>query len=74
MATKYTDGCFQHAEDDEELFTLLARDKTAPFLVILWTLLRVLTLKNRWGDPKLKDARGCAGRMRKWRREHRPHA
>jgi hypothetical protein len=33
--------CYAVAEDDEEMFVLLARDKVAPTLVRLWAAIRV---------------------------------
>jgi hypothetical protein len=67
MATTETDGCFKSAKPGEELFTLLARDKVAPCVVWFWVLLRWVTRKNRWNDPKMKDARQVAAKMRTWR-------
>jgi hypothetical protein len=43
MATKNKPGkydCYTRAEPDEPLFTLLARDPVAPFLVVAWAALR----------------------------------
>lgn len=69
MATKHTDGCFQRAEDDEPLFTLLARDATAPNLVELWADLRA----ERDGETEqVREARECARQMREWRAKNRP--
>lgn len=69
MATKHTDGCFQHAEDDEELFTLLARDASAPDLVEAWADKR----EQRDGTTEqVAEARDCARKMREWRLKNRP--
>lgn len=71
MATKHTDGCFQHAEDDEPLFTLLARDASAPSLVALWADLR----EKRDGlTLQVREARLCAEQMREWRMDNRSPA
>lgn len=67
MATKHDDGCFQKAEDDEPLFTLLARDPLAPFLVRLWGALR-----ETRGEEGAGDARVTAHEMDTWRKERRP--
>ena len=43
MGTKNNPGsfdCHASAEDDEPLFTLLARDRTAPHIVRLWAAVR----------------------------------
>lgn len=43
MGTKATPGrfdCHEAAEPDEPLFTLLARDPLAPFLVSIWSSVR----------------------------------
>src|SRR5882757_2651390 len=69
MGTKINPGvydCYRRAEDDEPLFTLLARDPLAPILVSLWAALR-----EHGGDDKKKvsEARTCAVAMLKWRRD-----
>lgn len=69
MATKHDDGCFQHAEDDEPLFTLLARDASVPELVERWADIR----ERRDGvTAQVLDARETADKMRAWRKLHRP--
>lgn len=70
MATKHTDGCFQHAEDDEPLFTLLARDPAAPGLVRQWAEKAELL-----GQPeeKIADALAVADQMDVWLEQRRPH-
>jgi hypothetical protein len=43
MGTKLNPGkfdCYENAEPDEPLFTLLARDPLAPGLVQIWAMLR----------------------------------
>lgn len=55
--------CYANAEPDEDMFILLARDKHAPALVLLWALLRELDGE----DPaKVEEARRCAADMQKW--------
>jgi hypothetical protein len=70
MATKHTDGCFRHAEDDEPLFTLLARDPLAPGLVRSWAALGAQTGQDA---AKVEDALQVAEKMDRWREERRPH-
>lgn len=70
MGTKANPGaydCHANADDDEPMFTLLARDPAAPQLV------------ERWADyarangevEKADEALACASEMRSWRAEHR---
>lgn len=68
MATKHTDTCFQRAEDDEELFTLLARDPDAPEVVEFWAALRV---RREGSTEKVRGADQVAEDMRKWRHRKR---
>lgn len=70
MATKHDDGCFQKAEDDEPLFTLLARDPAAPLLVRDWAR-HAVTM----GQPqeRIDEALQCADAMDEWRNRNRPH-
>lgn len=66
MGTKNNPGnydCYAHADPDEPMFVLLARDKHAPVLVWLWTVLRELDNE----DPaKVKEARDCIEAMFMW--------
>jgi hypothetical protein len=61
-------SCFDKAEADEPMFTLLARDPMAPGLIRLWSA-------QKWqehGNPeKIAEARGIADAMEAWRKEHR---
>ncbi len=72
MGTKNNPGqydCFENAEDDEDMFILLARDKHAPALVRLWAGWRA----EEGEDPaKVQEALECADKMEKWRAENRP--
>jgi hypothetical protein len=59
--------CYAKAEPDEPMFILLARDKYAPGLVWLWSVLRELD----GDDPaKLKDARERVASMVLWAADH----
>lgn len=70
MGTKAEPGaydCYAHAEPDEPLFVLLARDAYAPVVVEQWA--DWATVK---GDTeKADEARALASEMRSWRAEHR---
>lgn len=69
MATKHNDGCFQKAEDDEPLFTLLARDPLAPDCVRMWAD-HASALRK---DPeRIAEAYRVADEMEEWRRVNRP--
>jgi hypothetical protein len=85
MGTKSEPGnfdCYTHAEDDEPLFVLLARDRTAPVIVRAWADARELMLREAWTQQttigemfveldQINEARQCAGLMEQWRSEHR---
>lgn len=61
--------CYAAADDDEPMFTLLARDESAPFFVEWWASKR----QGRDGaTEQVKEAFKCAETMRQWRRIHRP--
>ena len=66
MATKNNPGphsCYDKADPDEPLFTLLGRDPCAPFVVIFWCKMRALLGK----DPaQIEEAGACAEAMRDW--------
>lgn len=70
MATKNNPGkfdCYANADPDEPMFVLLGRDKHAPTLVWLWSVLRELDSE----DPaKIKEARECAVSMIEWAAAH----
>lgn len=71
MATKNNPGafdCYANADDDEPMFVLLGRDKHAPTLVWLWSVLRELDQE----DPaKVAEARQCAIDMMQWAHDHK---
>lgn len=68
MATKRNPGkfdCYDKAEPDEPLFTLLGRDRHAPLLVEMWANMR----QAEGEDPEVvAEARACAEEMRRFRR------
>ena len=54
------EGCLGKTADDEEVFLLCGRDKTAPIRIRDWA-----TAALRYGvrEDKVKEAMGCADRM-----------
>ena len=69
MATKQKPGefdCYANAKDDEPMFVLLARDKSAPAAVRYWCLDRIKTQKNRINDPQIVEAYSCAVAMEEY--------
>lgn len=85
MGTKNQPGsfdCYEHAEDDEPMFVLLARDRCAPETVRAWAAAREDQLSLRAGDTatvgevlaeldQIAEARACADAMEAWRAENR---
>lgn len=71
MGTKNNPGtydCYDNAEPDEPMFILLARDLSAPGLVMQWAAYR----EAQGADPaKVAEARECAAAMRRWRAANR---
>lgn len=59
--------CYANADGDEPLFVLLARDKHAPTLVWLWTLLREIEGEDA---NKVAQARDCVDDMLQWQVGH----
>lgn len=73
MSYKSTDPCIQKAHEDELLFVLMARDPTAPEVVMEWVR-RNITLQP---VEKLAEAIKCAQNMHNtqrmhYKRSHRP--
>jgi hypothetical protein len=77
MGTKLNPGkfdCYANALPDEPMFTLLARDPSAPSLLEMWANHRSRQIRS--GDRPQSDrdmvdeARQCAYEMKKWRREN----
>lgn len=66
--------CYANAEDDEPMFVLLARDRTAPDVLFAWIAHRVREGLNEPNDPQIVEAAQCAHAMRRWRLEHRAAA
>jgi hypothetical protein len=70
MGTKNNPGafdCYVNAEPDEPMFVLLARDKHAPTLVYLWSVLRELDGEDA---VKVAEALECVRSMIKWSADH----
>jgi hypothetical protein len=59
MGYKNSDLCIQKAFDDERLFVLMARDKTAPEVVRFWATIN----KDIQPEWKIKEALDCANEM-----------
>jgi len=68
MAYKKNDPCLEKAFEDEMLFVLMARDETAPAMVIEWIKINL----RKQPEEKLREAFECAMKMIKTRivREH----
>jgi hypothetical protein len=60
--------CYASAEGDEPLFTLLARDVHAPFLLRAWADMREASGES---PDKVEEARSCADAMARWRTRRR---
>ena len=56
-------SCLNKARDDEDIFVLLARDKSAAFAVYSWANHRVITGKNRHDDAQIQSALEWARRV-----------
>jgi len=73
MGTKNNPGaydCYDNADPDEPMFTLLARDRQAPDLIREWARVRIGI-----GDlEKAREAGDCAHAMERWRVENRPRS
>jgi len=68
MGTKNNPGkydCYEKADPDEPMFTLLARDANAPALVRQWADIRS---QMHGDDEKVAEALQCADNMEIWRR------
>lgn len=61
MSYKHTDPCIQKAFDNEMLFVLMARDETAPAVVMEWIKLNI----GKQPEEKLREAFECAMTMYK---------
>lgn len=85
MATKNNRGkydCYENAEYDEPMFTVLARDKDGSKTVAGWAMRRLRRFvdeaKEQGKDSiavaeieQILEALDCAEAMHKWREEHR---
>lgn len=77
MATKQNPGpsnCYDAALPDEPMFTLLARDPSAPHVVRQWAYERERAIargeKSESDAVKVIEARAVADAMQKWRAEN----
>lgn len=50
------ESCFNRAAEDEPMFVLLGRDKSASYAIKAWIEHRVATGKNRESDPQIVKA------------------
>lgn len=78
MGSKRNPGhfdCYGNAAHDEEMFILLARDSSAPTVVRVWAVIRflkILFFVKPWSDlAMVREAFGCARRMKAWRKHKR---
>ncbi len=75
MGTKNNPGeydCYDKAEGDEPLFTLLARDPDAAGVIHYWIELKEARNERELGSTsadKLEEAEQCAVDMEEWRLE-----
>jgi hypothetical protein len=67
--------CYNVAEPDEPLFTLLARDQSAPGMVRQWAYERAREIyagtKPESDRAMVDEARAVALQMERWRLDHR---
>ena len=57
------DSCLSKADDQEEIFILLARDPAAQVTINKWASMRVTLGLNQHNDPQIVSALACAARM-----------
>ena len=67
MALKANCSCLENTADDEPIFVLVARDKTAPWAILDWV---ERAEKNDVGLGKVYEARQCAQAMFEWQNAH----
>jgi hypothetical protein len=67
VAFKHNCSCLEKAAPDEPIFVLRAKDKLAPVVVKIWSLLGAT-----WGVPyeKTSEARDCAQAMEDWQKRN----
>jgi hypothetical protein len=79
MGTKNNPGqydCYDKADPDEPIFTLRAKDDTAPFTIRMWVAWRLLEARvtnmpvGASYGAKLDEALACADAMEKWKADH----
>lgn len=54
------ESCWNKAKDDENLFVLLGRDRSAPYTIRCWANERIRIGKNRYDDPQITEALALA--------------
>jgi hypothetical protein len=59
-------SCFNKANNDELLFVLLARDKSAPVAIRAWIHHRLISGKNVATDATIIEARKTADEMERY--------
>jgi hypothetical protein len=57
-------SCWNKAREDELVFVLLGRDKTAPAVIDAWCAERIRIGKNTEGDAQITEARELAAAIR----------
>lgn len=67
-------SCFNHADPNEMIFVLLARDVAAPITIRAWCAERVWLGKNKWDDTQIVEALECAKIMQMTQAEHHRHS
>jgi len=56
-------SCYEKADGDEPLFTLLGRDVAAAYVVLFWAKMRLLIEGT---SDQITEAQACAELMRDW--------
>lgn len=59
-------SCWNRAQDDEPVFVLLGRDKSAAVAIRAWIFNRLATGKSTEASPEIVEAREAAARMEKY--------
>lgn len=75
MGSKNNPGahdCYGAALPDEPMFTLLARDASAPDLIRQWASRRAIGCDSTEESAKINEAMVCASAMELWRVENWP--
>lgn len=59
-------SCLNRAQEDEPVFVLLGRDKSAPVAIRAWIFNRLATGKSAENSPEIIEARAFALTMEKY--------